>query len=130
MKRYNIFSIVFFFCLTNALGLSAFYGARIRNSTELPANITLVRAACDDKGGIVNPGKEETLDTDGCCLKKIIISSAGYQASLRGLGITAQEMGGYYLEYTPPTTGFGISCRDCAIEIIGNPKDGYRIEQR
>jgi hypothetical protein len=130
MKRYNISLIVFLLCLTHIMGLSAFYAARIKNSTEVPANITLVRAACDDKLEVVNPYREETLDTNGCCLKKIIISSVGYQTGLQGLGITTRDTGGYYLEYTPPTTGFGISCRDCAIEIIGNAKDGYRIEQR
>jgi hypothetical protein len=55
MKRYNISLIVFLLCLTHIMGLSAFYAARIKNSTEVPANITLVRAACDDKLEVVNP---------------------------------------------------------------------------
>jgi len=131
MKLNSVSFIIAFACLSAMTGTTAFYTVSVKNSTELPADVTIEHAVCGPLRVRVNVNETKDIDTNGCCSKRVIITSAGYQSSFQAFGLTAADLGGYSLEYTPPSTGLlGEACRGYSIEITGDTNTGFRINQR
>jgi hypothetical protein len=71
----------------------AFYTVTVKNATLQDINIKIDQAVCPQLNYSVKAGETKSMDTGGCCSKKVTITGGIFSAT-----------------YTPPDTGFWMSC--------------------
>jgi hypothetical protein len=111
-KRRVMKSFVRYVAVSIALSAGALiaYPVKIKNATALDVTVVIELALCSDIIVTLLPGETKSVDTGGCCSKKIIASGSGPAGSFSGM------------TFTPPGTGLGISCRGYEITITGGSK--------
>jgi hypothetical protein len=78
----------------------AFYSVTIKNATLQEIKVKIDLAVCSALNSSIPAGETKTIDTGGCCSKLVTVTGGMFSGT-----------------YTPPDTGFWMSCGNYSITV-------------